>query len=124
MEYACGDDKLYGILGQLAVITMFSADIGMAILRAVVPGIGNLLTSLGYSAAQDAIKTVKASKTADVWTFLDTTKTVVLAGGDEWLKKGLEFDKAGLAKPLTGALTLESIYSGHLAAADVWRKFQ
>ena len=49
---------------------------------------------------------------------------MVIAGGDEWLKKGLEFDKAGLSKPLSGILMLESIYSGLLAAADDWRKFQ
>ena len=66
MEYARRNERLFGILGQAAVIVKFSADIGMSILGAVVPGAGNLLTSLGYSAAQDLIKSVDNTKQADV----------------------------------------------------------
>lgn len=125
MEYARRDEKLYGILGKAAVITKFSADIGMTILGAI-PGVGNLLTDLGYSAAQDAIRSVENSKNADVWVFEDTTKTLVLAGGEAWLEKGLEIEKASTYAPkaVKGALVLDSIYAGLLAAADDWRRFQ
>ncbi|MBX2973644.1 MAG: hypothetical protein KF797_11110 [Flavobacteriales bacterium] len=126
IEYARRNEGLFGFLGKAAVVVKFSADIGMAILGAV-PGISaitSFLTGLGYSAAQDAIKTVEASKGADAWVIKDSSKTLVLAAGEQWLEKGLEIDKVGATKAVKGALALESIYSGLLAAADDWRRFQ
>ena len=123
MEYAQRNEKLFGILGQAAVIVKLRADITLAILGTIAPFVGSLLVALGYSGAQDAVKTVEASKNTDVWVFQDTKQTFLLTVGAEGLKKGMELDK-GAQKVLGVPLVIGSIVSALTSASEDWKKFQ
>jgi len=122
LEYARSEEKLFGILGKLAVVTKAGADIALTVLGEL-PGASSLV-GYGYTAATDTISTIASTKDADVFCFVtgDTGKGLLVDAGKTVVEKvvGKESNKFKVVK--IGAV-IQSIYSAIDSAKKDWQKF-
>jgi len=119
MDYARRDEKLWGIVGRLAVLTKLRSDIAMTILALIAPpGLGNTLVSAGYSGATDLVSAASSTGKVDIFCFEGTGFSVIAPA----VEKVMELD-SGSSKILNWPLAIKSIVQALMNAKSDWDKF-
>jgi len=118
MAYARHEEKLWGILGKLAVYVKVRCDMAMVVLGTITVGVPAVLVGIGYSAAQETISAARDSKGADVLSFHGTGFSIV----SPVLERVMEMDK-GAVKILNFPQAILGIVESLVSAKSDWDKF-
>lgn len=119
MEYARRNEKLWGVIGKLAVLIKLRSDIAMTTLAFVAPpGLSATLVDVGYSSAMDLVGTVSSTDKVDVFCFQGTALSVIAPT----LQHVMEMD-SGATKILNWPLAVKSIVQALMSAKSDWDKF-
>jgi len=117
MTYANREEKLWGVLGSIAVYVKVRCDMGMVLLGTMTVGVPALLVGLGYSATQDTISAVRDPKEANFWSFHGTGFSIVATVAEKVAKTGTPL------KVLKFTEAAASIVESLINAKSDWDKF-
>lgn len=119
MDYARRHEKLWGILGRLAVLTKLRSDIALTTLALVAPpGTLNTLIGAGYSGAIDLVTAASSTKKVDIYSFEGTGFSLFAPV----VEKAMEMD-TNASRILNWPLAIKSIVQALMSAKSDWDKF-
>jgi len=119
MDYARSNEKLWGVIGKLAVLTKLRSDIAMTTLGLIAPpGLSAILVDIGYSGATDLLGAVSSTDKVDVFCFEGTALSFIAPT----LEHVMEMDSGG-SKILNWPLAMKSIVQALISAKSDWDKF-